>query len=427
MSHLEPTKFTWVNKNGVPRKKPVAGARWKARYRDASGRARSETFDRKADAEKFLERVGADLQRGDWVDPALRRMKFDEWANEWRSSGLIHLRPSTARSYRYVLDRRVLPYFSGRPVASIDRAEVKRFIASAINAGRSVKTVREYLNVLSLVLQCALEAGAIKENSAARHKLPTRPKPESVVLTLAQVEALAAEIRAPYDTLVRLAAQTGLRPGELCGLRVGRVDLLNRRITVAETVQPIYGELVHGPTKSNSTRVIGMPPSIAAELARVLAGRREVLGRNLRPSDFVFESLNGDEGPLNRDSFRKWVLLPALRRAGLPEEYRTHDLRHTHASMLIELGAHPKAVSDRLGHSDIGVTMNVYGHLFPSVEEEIVDRLEELGRRAAAAPWQPAKVVGLDTSGRVQDADRTRQDAKQRSTTDSRGTRTKGR
>jgi len=80
--------------------------------------------------------------------------------------------------------------------------------------------------------------------------------------------------------------------------------------------------------------------------------------------------------------------------------------------MLIELGAHPKAVSDRLGHADIGVTMNVYGHLFPSVEEEIVDRLEELGHRAAAAPWQPAKVVGLHDSGR-QDADRTRQDAKQ--------------
>ena len=77
-------------------------------------------------------------------------------------------------------------------------------------------------------------------------------------------------------------------------------------LTVDETVQPIFGELVPGPTKSNSTKVIAMPRSIAS-------------------------------------------------RTGLPEAYRTHDLRHTHASTLIELGAHPKAVSDRLGHADIGV------------------------------------------------------------------------
>ena len=124
-------------------------------------------------------------------------MKFEEWAEEWRASGLIHLRPSTARSYQYVLDRRVLPYFSGRAIVAIDRAEVKRFIAKALKEGRSVKTVREYLNVLSLVLQCALEAGAIKANPASRHKLPTRPKPDPVVLNLAQVEAVAAQIRGP--------------------------------------------------------------------------------------------------------------------------------------------------------------------------------------------------------------------------------------
>ena len=72
---------------------------------------------------------------------------------------------------------------------------------------------------------------------------------------------------------------------------------------------------------------------------------------------------------LNRDSFRKWAMIPALRDAGLPEAVRTHDLRHTCASLLIQLGAHPKAIQERLGHSDISVTLNLCGHLFPSLEE----------------------------------------------------------
>ena len=90
---------------------------------------------------------------------------------------------------------------------------------------------------------------------------------------------------------------------------------------------------------------------------------------------------DGSEG-LNRDSFRKWVMVPALEAAGLSPRVRTHDLRHTCASLLISLGAHPKAIQERLGHSDISVTLNLYGHLFPSLEEQLTDALDDLGRSA---------------------------------------------
>lgn len=107
---------------------------------------------------------------------------------------------------------------------------------------------------------------------------------------------------------------------------------------------------------------------VAAEAEAHLALRVAQLARPLHPDDWVFGGQADPADGLNRDSFRKWVMLPALAEIGLPLAVRTHDLRHTCASLLIELGAHPKAIQDWLGHSDITVTMNLYGHLFPSLE-----------------------------------------------------------
>jgi integrase len=126
-----------------------------------------------------------------------------------------------------------------------------------------------------------------------------------------------------------------------------------------------------------------MPPSISARAA--------VLGRPLEAADYVFGGLR--DGPLNRDSLHKRVLQPGVAAAGLPPALRTHDLRHTCASLLIELGAHPKAIQERLGHSDIAVMLNVYGHLFPSLQEALTERLDEVHERAAAAPWSPPPTV----------------------------------
>lgn len=92
---------------------------WRARYRDADGRERSESFERRVDAERFLERVGADIQRGEWIDPALRRARFSQWAEDWWAT-TVKLRPNTRRGYWLLLQNHVLPYFGERRTAAID-------------------------------------------------------------------------------------------------------------------------------------------------------------------------------------------------------------------------------------------------------------------------------------------------------------------
>lgn len=356
--------------------------RWRARYRDLSGRSHSRTFDRKVDATRFLELTAADLQRGEWTDPTLRRSSLRSWAESWFETTAA-LKPSTRVGYRHVLDRRVLPRWGDRPLGSIDRAEVRQWVAELADEGLSAKWIRNIVSVFALVLELARDAGALRDNPAHRIRLPRITRPEPRFLTAEEVARLAAVTREEYRFFMWLAAYTGMRPGELCGLRVRRLDLLRRRVHVAETLQPIRGVLTSGPPKTYEVRSAPLPRFVVRQAEEHFAMRAGQLGRALGPDDWVFGGQDDPAEGLNRDSFRKWVVLPALRAAGLPEAVRTHDLRHTCASLLIQLGAHPKAIQDRLGHSDIGVTLNLYGHLFPSLEEHLTDALEDLWRTAS--------------------------------------------
>lgn len=104
------------------------------------------------------------------------------------------------------------------------------------------------------------------------------------------------------------------------------------------------------------------------------------MGRALSPEDYVFVSVKG--APLNRDFLRKHVLVPALRATGLPASFRTYDLRHAHASQLIDMGASPLAIKEQLGHADVLTTFRKYGHLFKGVQHRLTAQFEETHREA---------------------------------------------
>ncbi|MGH8973783.1 MAG: tyrosine-type recombinase/integrase, partial [Acidimicrobiia bacterium] len=155
---------------------------------------------------------------------------------------------------------------------------------------------------------------------------------------------------------------------------------------------PVGSRLVEGTTKTDQERVVPLPCFVVELLAAHLAGRGEELGRPVGGDDYVFTSVKGT--PLNRDFLRKGVLVPALRAAGLPPDFRTYDLRHAHASQLIDMGASPLAIKERLGHADVLTTFRKYGHLFQGVQERLTAQLEEAHRRAVAE-MPPGKVVDL--------------------------------
>jgi integrase len=362
--------------------------RWRARYRDPSGRERAKSFARKVDAERFLVGIEDAKLRGAYVDPAAGRIGFGEWAERWYAT-TAHLKPSTRRDYRMLLDHQVLPVFGDWALASIDTLAVREWRAGLLADGLSPKRAGKALQVLSQILASAVEGGRLARNPATGVKPPKVQRKEMHFLDAEQVEWLTAATEVRYRPLVLFAAYTGLRPCELVALRVGRLDLLRCTARVVEAAVEV-SRLEWGPVKTHEARTVRMPRSVAEEVAASLAARphnREAL---------VFTAPMG--GPLSRADFVRNYFKPAVlaaneamaglpkdqRPAPLPEGLRFYDLRHTCASLLIAQGASVKAVQAQLGHATASITLDTYGHLFPSEMEALANRLE-LVRDAALA------------------------------------------
>jgi len=359
--------------------KKLSNGRWEASYRDASGKERIKHLRTRAEADRFLSSTKTDLLRGDYVDRKLGRAPFRTWAEEWIAT-TAHLRIKTRSGYASDLRTHVLPRFGDVPIGSIQQIDVKRFIADLIATGAAPGTARNARKVLRLVLAAAQSAGAIRANPCDGVRVPGSPKQEMAFLRPEEVEALAEAIGPRFGTLVRFAAYTGLRAGEICALRAGRVDLRQGRATVAASVTEVSGHgLVFSEPKTYERRSVTLPGFLVEELEHRVSADLQA---------FVFPATNG--GVLRHKSFYRQIFKPAVRAAGLPERVRFHDLRHTCASICIALGAHPKAIQERLGHSSITVTLDRYGHLFPKLDEALTNRLDQLGRQALLVPSHAA-------------------------------------
>ena len=185
----------------------------------------------------------------------------------------------------------------------------------------------------------------------------------------AQVSHLADTIDQRYRGLVLLGAYGGLRLGEMFGLRWGRVDLLSRRVQVAEVCVEVKGELTFGPPKTKAgVRTVPIPSIVVDELAKLTTP-------NPDPQALVFTSPHG--APLRAGQFRQRIWYPAIKDADL-EGLRLHDLRHTAVALWIAAGANPKEIAVRAGHASVVTVLDRYGHLYPEAEDRLSDALDAM-------------------------------------------------
>src|SRR5579885_3372628 len=255
---------------GSIRKAPRSG-RWEARYRDTGGTQRARTFDRKGDAKAFLAAMETAVRRGEWRDPALARITFAEWAEDYLA-GAVHKRASTLAQNRYHLRRHILPAFGELPLVAIRALDVRRFV-ELLSTQYAPITVRTIYGPLRAVLTPAVDADLITVSPCRGIKLPPKRPVEKRVLTVEELHRLADEMSEDYRTIVYLAAVTSMRWEEIAGLRVGRLNFLSRQpsLTVVETHTEIGGfQDVKTPA---GRRVILLPPFLVTMLAAHLARR----------------------------------------------------------------------------------------------------------------------------------------------------------
>ena len=278
---------------------------------------RSQTFDKKIDADRHLTTVQHSKLDGSYVDPRPGRIIMDLWVPMWRS-GIVNLRPSTlARDDGYV-DPYILPTFSRRRLSDIDDSMVTAWIAEMVTPGPipwwdvtedpkrkrralSPATVTKCGQILGKIMTAAVADGRLKSSPTVGVKMPKIEREEMRFLTPTETAALADAIGNRYRAAVLLGPYGGLRVGEMFGLRAKRVDVLRARVDVAEILVEVSGNLHFGPPKTKAGRRAVPLPRVAVD----------ALSDHLRsnpadPEDLVFRSIDGDPTRLSNWRHRVW-------------------------------------------------------------------------------------------------------------------------
>jgi integrase len=333
---------------------------------ETTGSQRNKVFDRKVDAERHLTTVESAKMLGTYVDPKRAAVTVGEFANRWQAAQ-AHLKPSTRERYAGLLRQHVLPRWSSVRLSEVSHADVQAWV-SEVAATRSPSAAIKAHRVLSLVLSSAVRDERLVRNPAERVRLPREVPTDRHYLTHQQVQALATAAGEAGPAVLFLA-YTGLRFGEMAALRVGRVDLIRRRVEVAESVTAVNGVLVWGTPKGHSRRWVSVARFVSDVLAEHIAGKTA--------DELVFTSSGG--AVLRASNFRRDVWDHAVKAVGL-DELVPHGLRHTAASLAIAAGADVKVIQQMLGHKSATMTLDLYGHLFESRLDEVADRLDRAAR-----------------------------------------------
>jgi integrase len=373
------------------------GKSWVVYFR-VDGRQLWRSFKTREEAELYLANAQVKRASGEFRLPL--KIRFADFAQEWLETyARVNVRPKTFEGYESSLRVHLVPEFGQLYLTEITRKGIDGFVADwatagpryaerlrrarqteqeraraerrdsrAVRLGHSPKTIGNALVPLREMLGHAVEWGYLSANPAERVRRPRveRNHDEMQALDANQVRHLLAKAPPEAKTLLLCAITTGMRRGELLGLKWGDVDWAGRRIWVRRSVGP--DGRFQQPKTRGSVRAIAMTPTLVAML------RPHRMASSFKgEDDLIFPSEHGT--PLDGRNMVRRNFEPALRRAGLPR-IRFHDLRHTFASLLIAQGEHPKLISEQLGHASVQITLDRYGHLMDQSYGDASDRLE---------------------------------------------------
>jgi len=282
-------------------------------------------------------------------------------------------RPTTYTTYQIILSKHVLPFLGSLTLRKLTPLRIQHFYTVLEKRGCSPSMIRNVHARLRTALGQAVEWRLLVRNPTDGVTPPRPPKRTMQVLDEAQVQRFLRQAKElPYYALYLLAVTGGLRQGELFALRWSDFDLRARTLHVSHTLQDVKGQLELAETKTHRSR---RPVLLPRKVVEALVAHRLEMEEKGIESDFCFCDSHGK--PLRKSNFIRRSFKPLLRKAGLPD-IRFHDLRHTAATLLLARGVNPKVVQERLGHANVSLTLDVYSHVLPSMQQDAADRLDDL-------------------------------------------------
>jgi integrase len=277
--------------------------------------------------------------------------------------GLSGVQAFTVSKYRGLAAMHINPVLGPMPAAGVTREIVARWVA---RIDRAPKTLKNIHALLSASFATGVRLGVVASNPAEGVRLPAIQRETVYLLERETFAAILAEVAPKWRILFLLLAQTGMRWGEAAALLASDVDVKRGTISITKAVKRVDGgRNMVGPTKTaRSRRTISVPPSLLAELAPRLRRKGALF------ADLVGPALRSDS---SREAWERGV-----RRAGVARVLM-RDLRHAHASWLLEAGVPPKVVQERLGHEKIATTMEIYARVSRDADTAAAALLDDLG------------------------------------------------
>ena len=331
------------------------------RYTDWQGKRRKSTkrgFATKREAEEWL-RNFLITQKADFD------MKFEDFWKMYCADMETRLREHTMRTKKYIVELKILPYFGDKRVNDITAADIRQWQNELIKMGYSPTYLKTINNQLSAIFNYAVRYYDLKSNPCVKAGSMGKSKAEEMDFWTGE------EFRRFIDSVMnkRLSYMafmtlywTGMRMGELLALNPKDIDLEKRTISITKSYQRLGKKDVITPPKTpKSKRVITIPEFLAADIKDYMDSLYD-----LQENDRLF--------PITK-YYLEHEMQRGIKESGV-KRIRVHDLRHSHASMLIELGFSPLEIANRLGHEKVETTLNTYAHLYPNKQTKLAERLD---------------------------------------------------
>lgn len=343
----------------------------------------------KRQAQEECARLVTLMKSGNYVEPT--KQTLAEFLDEW----LAFVKPSvslkTHERYAEICTKSIAPLIGDVTLAKLKTDRIDQALSKALTQGRrdgkgglSPRTVHHMRRVLIKALGQAVTWDRLSRNPALATTPPKVERVQMLAYDAAQTAALLEAMRPTRMFVpVLLAVMCGLRRGEILALRWRHVEMGDNRrmMAVMESAEQTKDGIRYKSPKSGKARTVSLSSTVIAELKAHRARQaEEQLKLGIRPDDDSFVVAQFDGSPLQpRSLTHEWMRL--IQKTALPR-IRFHDLRHTHASQMLAAGVHPKVASERLGHSTIGITLDLYSHVMPGMQADAAEQVDAAIRQA---------------------------------------------
>ncbi|MDF2854245.1 MAG: integrase [Neobacillus sp.] len=328
-------------------------------------------FKTKKEAQAALAELVNTVEKGNYHEPQKRR--FKEFAIEYfENSYKNKVKKSSYETDFHVINTHLIPFFGEMDLNDIDQFLIHKFYSQKIEQGLSSAYIHKMHNIISLLLQVAHKWEILRKDIIGMVEPPRVVKKEINVWNIEQINTLLEIAKhSRYFPIFYLAAYTGMRKGEILGLTWNDVDFDEKMIYIKRTLYKVKsGYLLQEPKTQSSNRSIYMDDDII----KVLKNQKEMQDEERMKYDGVYKEhqmvFAQETGEFVSPSSANTMLGRFVVRAGLPP-IRFHDLRHTHATILLQMGVNPKIVAERLGHSSVHTTLDTYSHVLPGMKKEL--------------------------------------------------------